>query len=99
MISVSNIDIGNEYITLTVRMNKEDMEGYANNDIIKEKMEKGLGNLILEVLRRKINRIPIFKVVTSGEMKKVLIDAIDNAKSEIIIITDDFGRFLETGEL
>lgn len=39
------------------------------------------------------------KVLTKEEMKKALIDAIDNAKTEIIIITDDFGRFLETGEL
>jgi hypothetical protein len=60
MISISNINIGNEYITLTVRMDKENMEGYRNNDIIKEKMEKGLGNLILDVIQKKIDKIPIY---------------------------------------
>jgi hypothetical protein len=40
MINVSNIDIGSEYVTLTVKMNKEDMEGYTNNDVIKEKNGK-----------------------------------------------------------
>lgn len=39
------------------------------------------------------------QVLTSGKMKKAIIEAIDSAKSEIIIITDDFSRLLETGEL
>lgn len=48
--------------------------------------------------KKKERKVKCTEFHTKEEYRNALFNAIDSAKSEIIIITDDFSEFLETGD-